>query len=343
MSGSHATVHTDLNLIRASILSYLADFDYTDLALSLGKRFTRHPLVSNSRVLDDLGTVLPHLEPKYLHLCETEWSIVQDDILQILIDYENELRRPAIARVVREVHRNCMAVLSLDDSIRAALGSEDWCIPNPDEMCELPEFREVIDKIPFREQPTVQMFNDAFENFPVIFARWLHRRHGALLSMVREQHPGTTTHSLGLARTVFQCKLCLEPVWYPHVLVHWCDMMWTSPSCTLSPEETGGAYPWRNPIERFRLFPGAEEVARNVVQSCGDHSKQDIHIHPDTARIRQLNRLPVLFVCRTCEISHPECSNVMTWKDAVSCNISTRRSLAYYTLIDSPWRCLTSI
>ncbi len=155
----------------------------------------------------------------------------------------------------------------------------DILIPSPQEMIEIPEFREVVLKNEPWEELTVDSFRPVFDCFPEIFNEWFIEKKRRLVGLLQEVDPSADETRLSSVTTIFQCKTCHRPVTYPHVMVHWCDGMWTSPNCTRGIEETGGPTPWKTPALEFnfRLYPDTEEVVNHLVELFNHHCQKSVY------------------------------------------------------------------
>ncbi|KAF9025138.1 hypothetical protein BDZ89DRAFT_89493 [Hymenopellis radicata] len=268
-------------------------------------------------------------------LDEPEWLSIRSEVERTLEYAELCIQRQVLAAVLRDVHHDCLVDLILDTTHRqAAMGSDlrhDILIPSPQEMIGIPEFREVVSKLRPWEEPTVDSFRPVFDCFPEIFNEWFREKQSRLVALLQEADPSADETSLPRVTTIFQCKTCHHPVTYPHVMVHWCDEMWTSPNCTRGIDETGGPTAWKTPASEFNfcLYPDTEEVVNHLVElfnhHCQNIPRENIasigleFIHPAEMISKAMNYICPVYACRTCILeyqNHVE-HNAMTWLDAI--------------------------
>ncbi|KAF9448882.1 hypothetical protein P691DRAFT_813470 [Macrolepiota fuliginosa MF-IS2] len=125
-----------------------------------------------------------------------------------------------------------------------------------------------------------------------------------------------STKALELATTFFQCSSCVEPISYPRVLAHEClRQPCTSGNRRDSDPETLQALsityfprPWMCDCEDLTFDQEASEIARAIVQVCGEN--------PDELTAERMDEMDCRLECTRC--SEPKKGRwVMKWRMAV--------------------------
>lgn len=126
---------------------------------------------------------------------------------------------------------------------------------------------------------------------------------------------------LNLATTFFQCPSCPEPISYPRILAHECQLQ----SCTANnrrdtdPEDLtnflNGIFtrPWFCESQELTFDQEVSDIARMIVQECGEN--------PDEASPERMDEKDCRLECTRC--SEPKRGRwVMKWRMAVCSSIS---------------------
>jgi hypothetical protein len=253
-------------------------------------------------------------------LTDRIWS----NIRQPLVDILKEIRRERLEmeQFARLRKRANVVVALLGDFASERPVNE--VIPGPADVCDMDEFKTVIEDTPDDVEVTQESFKQAMERLPQLITQWRSAKDAELVrilsasvstppeSQLNESQPENNRARLELATTFFLCKSCSGMISYPRILVHNCTHVYSwryrevnDPRNTLWGILTD--VPWNLGGNIIAVKDGAKESGSLVVKSCG--------LDPDTTSTQEMDNLDARFECESCVSSGGRL--VMEWRTAV--------------------------
>jgi hypothetical protein len=197
-------------------------------------------------------------------------------------------------------------------------------IPGPADVCEMHEFKTIIEDTPYGVQVTEETFRRAMARLPQLINEWRSAKDAELVHIMNDSVESEHSQSNGsdgennrkqleLATSLFQCKICCGTIPYPQILIHACthDLRYTwrhsdDPRCALWCNLLDE--PWNIGGEKIGIDNQAKPAGRLIVETCG--------LDPDTATAQEMDDLDPRLECVKC---YSEMSGrlIMGWKMAV--------------------------
>ncbi|KIM79642.1 hypothetical protein PILCRDRAFT_823182 [Piloderma croceum F 1598] len=268
------------------------------------------------------------LVKKPQELTDRIWNNIKQPLVEILEELK-EKRLTAERLATFKKRQNLIATL-LKAYTRERPVTE--VIPGPTDVCNMDEFRTIIEDTDVDVEVTEANFKEAMNRLPQLVTEWRITKDEELVHIMNEyvtpsgsrrnesqpQHDHT---QLELATTFFQCKICNTSISYPRILVH---------SCVHSLRDYWRDYdefrcklwlnlddePWNFAGDRIGIYLRGGPPAREIVMSCG--------LDPDTTTAKQMDDLDARFECLGC-YSEYHGRLIMAWRTAVT---------HYHTTID---------
>ncbi|KIM79606.1 hypothetical protein PILCRDRAFT_549999 [Piloderma croceum F 1598] len=253
-------------------------------------------------------------------LTDRIWSNIRQPLFDILKEIRRE--RLEMEQFARLRKRAKVVVALLEDFALERPINE--VIPGPADVCDMDEFKTVIEDTPDDVEVTQESFKQAMERLPHLITQWRSAKDAELVrimsasasapteSQLNESQPENNRALLELATTFFHCKSCSGMISYPRILVHSCTHVYSwrhrevnDPRYTLWGILTD--VPWNLGGDIIGIKEGAKESGSLVVKSCG--------LDPDTASTQEMDNLDARFECESCVNSSGRL--IMEWRMAV--------------------------
>lgn len=249
-------------------------------------------------------------------LTERIWTNIKPTLIAIMAELRDKRLKKERAVIIR--HRQKIVVGRLKGySIERPVNE---IIPGPVDICNMEDFKAVINDTPVDVEVNNQSFEQAVSRLPLLIDEWRATKDTMLVCIMNKtispeseayvSTPDVNRKQLELATTIFKCKICINPITYPRILVHNC----THDNHTFWRDSDDLQYAlWRNlndepwHIERVGFEKRAHLAARQVMECC----QQD----PDTVTAGEMDELDLWFECTRC--FNDSGRLVMGWKTAV--------------------------
>jgi hypothetical protein len=237
-------------------------------------------------------------------LTDRIWTNIKQPLIRILEGLKE--KRLAAERVVTLKQRRCLIITLLESYVRRRPVTE--VIPGPADVCNMAEFKTIIEDTSLDVEVCSMSFRHAMDLLPQLVADWRKAKDAELVCIVDQdtspfgspQNDSSAANDysrLGLATTIFQCKVCQEPISYPRILVHSCVHALRN---SLYPYDDPHSKPWRDLNDEPWNFGGnrigidlrGKRAASLVVRSCG--------LDPDTTTAGEMDDLDARFECLGC-------------------------------------------
>ena len=253
-------------------------------------------------------------------LTDRIWSNIRQPLFDILKKIRRE--RLEVEQFARLRKRANVVVALLGDYALERPVNE--VIPGPADVCDMDEFKTVIEDTPDDVEVTQESFKQAMERLPQLITEWRSAKDAELVrimsasastpteSQVKESQPANNRALLELATTFFHCKSCSAMMSYPRILVHNCTHVYSWRHRELNDPRSSlwgilADAPWNLGGLVVGVKEGAKESGSLVVKSCG--------LDPDTTSTQEMDNLDARFECESCV--SPSGRLTMEWRMAV--------------------------
>jgi hypothetical protein len=237
-------------------------------------------------------------------LTDRIWNNIKQPLVRILEELKE--KRLAVERVDTLKKRRLLVIALLESYAQRRPVTE--VIPGPADVYNMVEFKTIIEDTSMDVEVYASSFRHAMDLLPQLVADWRTEKDAELVRIIdqdtlpfrsqRNNSSATNDYSqLGLATTIFQCKVCQAPISYPRILVHSCVHARRN---SLYPFDDPHSKVWRDLNDEPWNFGGdrvgidlrGKPAASLVVRSCG--------LDPDTTTATEMDDLDARFECLGC-------------------------------------------
>jgi hypothetical protein len=260
------------------------------------------------------------LVKKPQELTDRIWNNIKQPLVEILEELK-EKRLTAERLATFKKRQNLIATL-LKAYTRERPITE--VIPGPADVCNMDEFRAIIEDTDVDMEVTEANFKEAMGRLPQLILEWRSAKDAELVHIMNEHaatgvsrrnesQPQRDRTQLELATTFFQCEICNASISYPRILVHscvhglrdyWHDYDEFRCKLWLNLDDE----PWNFAGDRIGIYLRGGPVAREIVISCG--------LDPDTTTAKEMDNFDARFECLGC-YSEFHGRLIMAWRTAV--------------------------
>jgi hypothetical protein len=253
-------------------------------------------------------------------LTDRIWNNIKQPLVEVLEELKE--KRLMTGRLAAFKRRQSLVATLLKAYTRERPITE--VIPGPTDVCNMDEFRTIIDDTDVDVEVTETNFKEAMNRLPQLVTEWRITKDAELVHIMNEYalpcgsghnepQPQHDRAQLELATTLFQCKICNAPISYPRILVHSCvhslrDYWQDSDEFRRKLWLNLDDEPWNYVGDRIGIYEKGGPAAREIVISCG--------LDPDTTTAQEMDDLDARYECLGCYAEfHGRL--IMGWRTAV--------------------------
>ncbi|KAJ7591656.1 hypothetical protein C8J56DRAFT_936111 [Mycena floridula] len=190
---------------------------------------------------------------------------------------------------------------------------EEIARPGLGDVFTWPVFAKLLNETPINKVLTLADFDPGFESLPKLISQWQQKALHKLRRLLQKSLPDATAKDVMLAKTIFTCNHCNEPLWYPRTLTHGClsindrRILAQNNQYSFDPFEVLGWKSWD--VNGLKYSKSASRNAVKVIEQFG--------LDPEEATAEDLDEEDLLLECEECE-SETEGRLLMRWQRALS-------------------------
>lgn len=273
----------------------------------------------------DSYTLSPLTKHSYVkkpqELTERIWSNIKQPLIDIMADLRDKRMKKERIAMLKQRQKVVVTLLKAYSLGRPVTE----VIPGPVDICNMAEFKVVIEDTPIDVEVNEGSFDQAVAYLPLLVSEWRAAKDAELISIINGvtasesqsyvSTPDINRKQLELATTLFRCKVCYTPITYPRILVHSCthDLRYTwrnidadDPRSILW--QSLGDEPWNLGGDRVGFDKRVHSAARQIIEYCQQN--------PDTVTAREMDELDIRLECSSCS-DVVSGRLVMGWRQAV--------------------------